>query len=79
MLVGFGIITTRGRQALQNSSPLSRARQAANSGVGRPLSGGGSGTVPEGLHLSANWFDREEPCQPPDGRMRRGIKEEVRN
>lgn len=28
----------------------------------------------EGLHLSVNGFDREERCQPRDGRVRRGIQ-----
>ena len=29
----------------------------------------------EGLHLSVNGFDREERCQPRDGRVRRGFRE----
>ena len=29
----------------------------------------------EGLHLAVNGFDREEPRQPADGRVRRGIRE----
>ena len=46
----------------------------------RPVASPGAGRLKrlelllEGLHLSVNGFDREESCQPRDGRVRRGIQ-----
>lgn len=79
--VGFGIRKgpLGGAEHLRIAHLWADTRQAASSGVGRPLAGEALELFLERLHLFTNGFDREEHCQPPDGRVRRGIKEEVRD